>query len=303
MSTKTRAQLTADAITRFPDNDSKEITAEDLRSYFIDVIDSFVSKKGDSQISGLLSFSSELSLTDRKNVTFKGYVDDLFDSIDLTPLWNISGNTLSARGKLGSTSGAYGFDILVNNVVKAALSNSGYWVFGGDTPYTSQTTTATFKGTGTTSATNTFVGLNSADALIFKLRDDGGFIFYEDLYDSTPTKILNTTNRLFYTTGSIGAIALNEFALYPNNSFSSLEWDLRIQKDSNNDEVLDWENREFTKDWKFNNVAIMASYTVATLPTVVTGGLIYVSDESGGAVLAFSDGTNWRRVTDRAIVS
>jgi hypothetical protein len=31
--------------------------------------------------------------------------------------------------------------------------------------------------------------------------------------------------------------------------------------------------------------------------------MIYVSDETGGAVMAFSDGTNWRRVTDRQIVS
>lgn len=31
--------------------------------------------------------------------------------------------------------------------------------------------------------------------------------------------------------------------------------------------------------------------------------MIFVNDEAGGAVLAFSDGTNWRRVTDRAIVS
>jgi hypothetical protein len=45
-------------------------------------------------------------------------------------------------------------------------------------------------------------------------------------------------------------------------------------------------------------------YTVATLPTAaVAAGLVYVSDEAGGAVPAFSDGTNWRRVTDRAIVS
>jgi hypothetical protein len=28
-----------------------------------------------------------------------------------------------------------------------------------------------------------------------------------------------------------------------------------------------------------------------------------VTDESGGAVPAFDDGTNWRRVTDRTIVS
>jgi hypothetical protein len=48
-----------------------------------------------------------------------------------------------------------------------------------------------------------------------------------------------------------------------------------------------------------------ASYTVATLPdaTLYLGAMIYVSNESGGAILAFSDGTDWRRVSDRAIVS
>lgn len=47
-----------------------------------------------------------------------------------------------------------------------------------------------------------------------------------------------------------------------------------------------------------------ASYTVATLPDAsAPGRMIYVSDETGGAVVAFSDGTNWRRVTDRAVVS
>lgn len=43
--------------------------------------------------------------------------------------------------------------------------------------------------------------------------------------------------------------------------------------------------------------------TVAGLPAVIAGGVIYVSDETGGATLAFSDGTNWRRVSDRAIVA
>lgn len=47
----------------------------------------------------------------------------------------------------------------------------------------------------------------------------------------------------------------------------------------------------------------LPSYTVATLPAQNTGAMIYVSNETGGAVPAFSDGTNWRRVTDRAIVS
>lgn len=48
----------------------------------------------------------------------------------------------------------------------------------------------------------------------------------------------------------------------------------------------------------------LPSYTVGTLPAVgAAGGSIYVSNETGGATLAFSDGTNWRRVTDRAVVS
>jgi hypothetical protein len=48
----------------------------------------------------------------------------------------------------------------------------------------------------------------------------------------------------------------------------------------------------------------LRSFTVSTLPSAsVAGRMIYVSDESGGTVVAFSDGTNWRRMTDRNIVS
>jgi hypothetical protein len=52
--------------------------------------------------------------------------------------------------------------------------------------------------------------------------------------------------------------------------------------------------------------ARVGQYTVAALPSASTAGagtVAYVSNETGGAVLAFSDGTNWRRVTDRAVVS
>lgn len=55
-----------------------------------------------------------------------------------------------------------------------------------------------------------------------------------------------------------------------------------------------------------NGPARVGSYTVATVPSATSAGagaMIYVSDESGGAVMAFSDGTNWRRMTDRAIIS
>jgi hypothetical protein len=51
---------------------------------------------------------------------------------------------------------------------------------------------------------------------------------------------------------------------------------------------------------------ILPSKTVAELAILSASPaaqFVYCSNESGGAVPAFSDGTNWRRVTDRAIVT
>ena len=53
------------------------------------------------------------------------------------------------------------------------------------------------------------------------------------------------------------------------------------------------------------------AFTVATLPPAtdyapdVNGfaSFVYVSDETGGPQMAFSDGTSWRRFTDRVVVS
>jgi hypothetical protein len=53
-----------------------------------------------------------------------------------------------------------------------------------------------------------------------------------------------------------------------------------------------------------NGVIMLKSYLVAGLPSASPAAqLAYVSNASGGAVLAFSDGTAWRRVTDRVVVS
>jgi hypothetical protein len=49
---------------------------------------------------------------------------------------------------------------------------------------------------------------------------------------------------------------------------------------------------------------VLPSYTVSGLPSADTAAqFVYVTNDAGGPVPAFSDGTNWRRVTDRAIVS
>ena len=49
----------------------------------------------------------------------------------------------------------------------------------------------------------------------------------------------------------------------------------------------------------------LKTYTVATLPTAATypRGVVYCSNETGGATIVFSDGSAWRRVQDRAVAS
>ena len=49
----------------------------------------------------------------------------------------------------------------------------------------------------------------------------------------------------------------------------------------------------------------LPSFTVTTAPdaTLYTGSWIYVTNDVGGPVMAFSDGTNWLRCSDRAIIS
>ena len=58
-------------------------------------------------------------------------------------------------------------------------------------------------------------------------------------------------------------------------------------------------------DILFGDSVILPVYTVLTVPTASdnTNGAIIVSDETGGRTIATSNGSNWLRVSDGAIVS
>lgn len=85
----------------------------------------------------------------------------------------------------------------------------------------------------------------------------------------------------------------------------------RNSSDIQSREWLDWFNsvRNRLGEGPFK----LQSYSVSSLPSaaqygsIVTGkefsSMIFVYDETGGPTLAFSDGTDWRRVQDRSIVS
>ncbi len=49
----------------------------------------------------------------------------------------------------------------------------------------------------------------------------------------------------------------------------------------------------------------LPGFTIVDLPSAArfNGCMIFITNESGGAVPAFSDGADWRRVTDRAVAS
>lgn len=54
---------------------------------------------------------------------------------------------------------------------------------------------------------------------------------------------------------------------------------------------------------------LVRGYTVTNVPSAAEwsdgtnySAVVYISDETGGATLAFSDGTNWLRVQDRTII-
>ena len=117
---------------------------------------------------------------------------------------------------------------------------------------------------------------------------------------------------------------------------------LRLEKDNGpGQSYLDWGFNTNTNDWVFGQFSVngasnvpfrlgisspgapdieivpdvrvsfdlparLPSYTTSTLPSASgagAGSMVFVTDEAGGAVPAFSDGTDWRRVTDRAVVS
>ncbi|WP_371396498.1 DUF2793 domain-containing protein [Fretibacter rubidus] len=52
----------------------------------------------------------------------------------------------------------------------------------------------------------------------------------------------------------------------------------------------------------FGGAARLAVYTKALLPAAGAGRIIFVSDAAGGPVPAFSDGTDWRRISDNSII-
>lgn len=100
-------------------------------------------------------------------------------------------------------------------------------------------------------------------------------------------------------TGNFSAQANNIAAYYSGYFFLTAREGWKVyDQEINRTLLFDGTN------WVIDHVD-MAQFSVAGLPTASTntiGRMVYVTNASGGALPTFSDGTNWRRVTDRSIV-
>ena len=210
----TRAALLAQANTDLPDNVLQEISPEDVRTMSKNIIDSMVSKYGDTGILGLLQYSNTFTLTDGKELTHKKYVDDLIDAVILGG-WDLAGDTLGAGTfKLGSLDN-FDFKIIRNNVDQI--------VFGASAINIKNDTIIT--GSGNTSATFGTTWKDSSGATIAWLDNDGTF-FTPKIANSVGTTIADFDNHKLLYAGD-----------------TSIEWDTRLLKDAGTYYSLNWNAR------------------------------------------------------------
>lgn len=104
----------------------------------------------------------------------------------------------------------------------------------------------------------------------------------------------NAYIRTGYTAGEQWALGMNGSQNYVLAKYLNLGSNQVFSVDKTNLNVT------------FNQPPKVPSYAMSGLPSASTfgaGSMIYVTDETGGATLAFADGTVWRRVSDRAEVS
>lgn len=171
-----------------------------------------------------------------------------------------------------------------------------------------------------TNSAGVVVEAKTGNNIIFQIGGGNDFIFNETrlrnnmveytwgsavvspiLYQEDDTTASVTGDTLtFHSQDCTGATTIGgSFNLRPGTG-TSTNGTLSLQDADGTDILTIGDNSLAT----FNKPIVLPEFAVASLPSVSTSGqMIAVTDETGGYVPAFSDGTNWRRVTDRAIVS
>ncbi len=131
--------------------------------------------------------------------------------------------------------------------------------------------------------------------------------------DYTNASLLDTTSLVMLTDrvtqqGNVGMFAGHNMELKGQNMLDIVSDDIRLSPIGLSGTINiggGGGTINLSGDTTVTGVATLSEYTVLTVPTASSyqGGMIMVTDETGGYTPAFCDGTNWRRTSDRAIIS
>jgi len=163
MTLKSRAALLSQANTTLPDNVTQEISPEDVRTIVKDIIDSMISKNGDTGILDVLRYNSNPTFSNEKDLITKKYVDDI-------NAFKQGGNSFTADAVLGTNDA---FDLLfrAGNVNRGGVTDTAEWMFGVTSPFSN--THKSNKSLGNTLGSYAERWTNSDDDVMVWIRNDG----------------------------------------------------------------------------------------------------------------------------------
>jgi hypothetical protein len=176
----------------------------------------------------------------------------------------------NVTGNLYATGNVFGGNILGNGRNLSGIETFKSFVVAGGNTIVADSITDTF--TFSAGSGITLVADPTTDTLTIAAAGEGSDIFVDGADFGTVTEVVTTTDDLGLVTDAITSQAdLGEIVI------SGVFYPTQL---------------------------VLPTYTVSTLPSAtIPAQMIYVSNATGGAITAFSDGTNWRRTSDRSIIN
>jgi hypothetical protein len=226
---------------------------------------------------GNLVTAGSLAVTGNANVGNIGAVEGVFTgavsgSTTITATGNVTGGNLVTAGQVSATGNVTGNFFVGNGSALTGINAFGTFVVAGS---------------------NSVIADSTSDTLTL-VAGDGVVITTSAGTDTITISTSGSSESIFITGGDMGTVdevVTQEQDLGLITTAVALEIDMGFI---------------VTAGVLYPDQLVLPSKTVAelgNLSAVPAGQFVYCSDESGGSIPAFSDGTNWRRVTDRAIVT
>jgi len=235
---------------------------------------------GGMGITGLLSVDGNIAAN---NITALNAVN----GSTVSASGNVTGGSFLTTGLISAAGNITGGNVLTGGLISAAGNISGNYILGNGSQLTGLSVNA-FSTISVLSQPN--VVANSTGVLTFV--EGSGITIETNNTTGTVTFTAIDATSIFDTGGDMGLISdavtsAQDLGLIID--VAGVSYDLGTLVESG----LIWPSQ-------FK----LPEYTVGTLPIATPAGLmVYVSNASGGSIPAFSDGTNWRRVDDRNIVT